>query len=185
MSRPGVLLDRDGTIIVDTGYVGDPADVVLIPGSAEAIRRLNRAQIPVAVLTNQSGVARGYFTEDDVALVHRHLSQELKKRDAHIDLYLYCPFHPEGVIESYQQVSKERKPEPGMAFKAAERLSLDLSLSWMVGDQVSDIEMAERSGARAVFIGKQACDIPGIPFYSDLAGAIGFVLNEMGLGGAA
>ena len=94
--RPGILLDRDGTIIVDHGYVGSVDRVEFIEGSAEAIARFNRASIPVAVVTNQAGVARGLYGIDDVARVHQYIAERLAEHGAHIDLFLYCPYHPDG-----------------------------------------------------------------------------------------
>src|SRR2546421_7191705 len=90
--RPGILLDRDGTIIVDHGYVGSIDRVAFIDGAAEAIASFNRAGMPVAVVTNQAGVARGFYGLDDVSDVHRHIAENLARYDAHIDLFLYCPY---------------------------------------------------------------------------------------------
>ena len=116
--KPGLLLDRDGTIIVDHGYVGSIDRVEFIEGSAEAIAAFNRAGIPVAVLTNQAGVARGLYGIADVTLVHHYIAERLAECGAHIDLFLYCPYHPEGVVEDFARTSEDRKPRPGMA-KAA------------------------------------------------------------------
>ena len=96
--RPGILLDRDGTIIVDHGYVGSVERVDFIDGAAEAIARFNRARIPVAVLSNQAGVARGLYGLDDVARVHQYIADQLEPYGAHIDLFVYCPYHPAGVV---------------------------------------------------------------------------------------
>ena len=117
--RPGVLLDRDGTIIVDHGYVGTVDRVQFIDGAAAAIASFNRAGLPVAVVTNQAGVARGLYGLDDVARVHRYISEQLARHGARVDLFLYCPYHPAGVIEAFARTSEDRKPRPGMA-KAAE-----------------------------------------------------------------
>src|SRR5919199_5612030 len=112
MARAGVLLDRDGTIIVDHGYVGSIDRVELVPGSAEAIAAFNCADIPVAVITNQAGVARGYYGTDDVEKVHHHLATLLAEQDAHVDLYLFCPYHPDGTVATFARHSFDRKPEP-------------------------------------------------------------------------
>ena len=120
-SRPGILLDRDGTIIVDHGYVGSVDRVEFIDGSPEAIATFNRAGIPVAVVTNQAGVARGLYGIDDVARVHRYIAERLAEHGAHIDLFLYCPYHPDGVVEAFARTSEDRKPGPGMAKAAAGR----------------------------------------------------------------
>src|SRR6202034_2557448 len=112
VTRPGILLDRDGTIIVDHGYVGSVDRVDFIDGAPEAIARFNRAGIPVAVVTNQAGVARGYFGLDDVAAVHRYIAARLAEHGAHVDLFLYCPYHPDGVIDGFARTSEDRKPAP-------------------------------------------------------------------------
>src|SRR5215475_12478448 len=104
--RPGILLDRDGTIIIDHGYVGSVDRVEFIEGAPEAIARFNRVGIPVAVLTNQAGVARGLYGLDDVARVHRYIADRLAERGAQIDLFVYCPYHPEGVVEAFARASE-------------------------------------------------------------------------------
>src|SRR5262245_49745643 len=106
-ARPGILLDRDGTIIVDHGYVGSVERVEFIDGAAEAIARFNRARIPVAVLSNQAGVARGLYGLDDVARVHQYITDQLELRGAHVDLFLYCPYHPEGVVPAFARTSED------------------------------------------------------------------------------
>src|SRR5258706_16157012 len=127
--RPGILLDRDGTIIVDHGYVGSVERVEFMDGAAEAIARFNRARIPVAVLSNQAGVARGLYGLDDVALVHQYIADRLELRGAHVDLFLYCPYHPAGVVPAFARTSEDRKPRPGMAKAAQSVLNLDLTAS--------------------------------------------------------
>src|SRR5215208_4853301 len=134
MGQPGVLLDRDGTIIVDSGYVGSVDRVEFIDGAIEAVAALNRAGIPVAVVTNQSGVARGYYGVEDVEIVHKHITAELARGGAHVDLWLFCPYHPDGPVTAFARASSDRKPAPGMALAAAQALDLDLSASWVVGD---------------------------------------------------
>src|SRR6516164_8679219 len=99
--RPGILLDRDGTIIVDHGYVGSVDRVEFIDGVQEAIAKFNRAGIPVAVVMNQAGVARGLYGVDDVTRVHQHITKRLSEHGAHIDLFLFCPYHPAGVIGAF------------------------------------------------------------------------------------
>src|SRR5437016_2308877 len=132
--RAGILLDRDGTIIVDHGYVGSVDRVEFIDGSPQAIARFNRAGIPVAVVTNQAGVARGLYGLDDVARVHHHIAERLAEHGAHVDLFVCCPYHPEGVVEAFARASEDRKPGPGMARAAEAALNLDLTASWVVGD---------------------------------------------------
>ncbi len=151
--RPGILLDRDGTIIVDHGYVGSVDRVEFIAGSPEAIAAFNRAEIPVAVLTNQAGVARGLYGIDDVTRVHKYIAERLAERGAHIDLFLFCPYHPAGVIEAFARPSEGRKPGPGMAMAAKAALNIDLAASWVVGDRPEDVGLAEAVGASAIYLG--------------------------------
>jgi D,D-heptose 1,7-bisphosphate phosphatase len=177
--RPGILLDRDGTIIVDHGYVGSVDRVEFIDGSADAIARFNRAGIPVAVVTNQAGVARGLYGIDDVARVHRYITERLAEHQAHIDLFLYCPYHPAGVVEAFARISEDRKPRPGMAKAAEAALNLDLSASWVIGDRPEDIGLAEAVGATAVYLGAAGCDRPGVISLPSLAAAASFILERI------
>ncbi|MGE5288245.1 MAG: D-glycero-alpha-D-manno-heptose-1,7-bisphosphate 7-phosphatase [Micromonosporaceae bacterium] len=178
-SRPGILLDRDGTIIVDHGYVGSADRVEFIDGSPEAIARFNRAKVPVAVVTNQAGVAKGMYGIDDVARVHAYIAQRLAEYGAHIDLFLYCPYHPAGVVEAFARMSDDRKPMPGMAKAAAAALNLDLTASWVVGDRPEDIGLAEAVGASAIYVGPDRCDRPGVWSFPSLAAAAPFILERI------
>jgi histidinol-phosphate phosphatase family protein len=177
--RPGILLDRDGTIIVDHGYVGSVDRVEFIPGAPEAIARFNQAGIPVAVVTNQAGVARGLYGIDDVARVHEHIEAHLAVRGAHIDLFLYCPYHPAGTVEAFARSSEDRKPRPGMAKAAQTALNLDLTASWVVGDRHEDIGLAEAIGASAVYLGRSRCERPGVWSFPNLAAAAPFILERI------
>src|SRR5712691_583687 len=177
--RPGILLDRDGTIIVDHGYVGSVDRVEFIEGSAEAIAAFNRASIPVAVVTNQAGVARGLYGIDDVARVHRYIAERLAEHGAHIDLFLYCPYHPAGVVEAFTRTSEDRKPRPGMAKAAEAALNLDLTASWMVGDRPEDIGLAEASGASVIYLGTDGYERPGVWPFPSLAAAAPFILEHI------
>jgi D-sedoheptulose 7-phosphate isomerase/D-glycero-D-manno-heptose 1,7-bisphosphate phosphatase len=178
--RPGILLDRDGTIIVDHGYVGTVDRVDFIDGAAEAIASFNEAGIPVAVVTNQSGVARGYYGLEDVSLVHQHISDHLAKFQAHIDLFVYCPYHPAGIVEAFARASEDRKPGPGMAKAAAAALGLDLEASWVVGDRPEDIGLATAVGASAAYLGAASRPGPGIWPFPSLAAAAPFILERIG-----
>jgi histidinol-phosphate phosphatase family protein len=189
MSQAGVLLDRDGTIIVDKGYVGSVERVEFIDGAIEAIAALNRAGIPVAVVTNQAGVARGLYDIEDVQQVHKHMIADLARGGAHVDKWLFCPYHPEGGVEAFARYSADRKPAPGMALAAAETLGLDLSVSWVVGDSDTDVGLARAVGARPLRVGVPAgsgigqADVPAFP---DLAAAVTHILaSESGSGGLA
>jgi D-sedoheptulose 7-phosphate isomerase/D-glycero-D-manno-heptose 1,7-bisphosphate phosphatase len=178
-SRPGILLDRDGTIIVDHGHVGSIDRVEFIEGAAEAIARFNRANIPVAVVTNQAGVAKGLYGIDDVARVHQHIAARLAERGARIDLFLYCPYHPAGVVEAFARTSEERKPRPGMAKAAEAALNLDLQASWVVGDRPEDVGLAEAVGASAIYVGTDSCQRPGVWSFPSLAAAASFILERV------
>jgi D,D-heptose 1,7-bisphosphate phosphatase len=177
--RAGVLLDRDGTIIVDHGYVGSIDRVEFIEGSPEAIASFNRAGVPVAVVTNQAGVARGLYGIDDVARVHRYIANRLAEYEAQIDLFVYCPYHPEGVVEAFTRTSEDRKPAPGMAKAAGTALNLDLTASWVVGDRPEDIGLADAVGASAVHVGPGGYERPGVWSFPDLAAAAPFILERI------
>ncbi len=179
--RAGILLDRDGTIIIDHGYVGSVDRVEFIDGSPEAIARFNRAGIPVAVVTNQAGVARGLYGIDDIARVHRYIAEWLAEHGAHIDLFLYCPYHPDGVVDAFARPSEDRKPRPGMAKAAQAALNLDLTASWVVGDRPEDIGLAEAVGASAIFLGPGGSDRPGVWSYPSLAAAAPFILERIAI----
>lgn len=178
MRRPGVLLDRDGTIIADSGYVGSVDRVEFLDGAIPAIAALNRAGLPVAVVTNQAGVARGYFGIEDVHQVHKHMIGEMARESAHADLWLFCPYHPDGIVESFARASADRKPGPGMALAAAEALGLDLTSSWVVGDSASDIGLARAVGARPLHVGRDAFPAPDVLSFPDLAGAARHIVTE-------
>ena len=171
-----VFLDRDGTINQEKEYLYRIEEFEFVPGAPEAIRRLNEAGFLVIVVTNQSGVARGYYNEDDVAVLHRHIAAELGKSGARVDAWLYCPHHPSG-RGSYALPCKCRKPLPGMLLEAARRFDIDLEASVMVGDKRADIEAALAAGCRPVLVrsGYGAAEEKRIPagteVYDDLLGA--------------
>lgn len=179
LPRPGLLLDRDGTIIVDHGYVGSIDRVDFIEGALEAIARFNQVNIPVAVVTNQAGVARGFYGIEDVARVHQHITDRLAEHGGHVDLYLYCPYHPDGVVEAFKRTSEDRKPRPGMAMAAATALNLDLTASWVVGDRPEDVGLAESVGASAVYLGAGSIDRPGVWAFPSLAASATFILERI------
>jgi histidinol-phosphate phosphatase family protein len=177
--RPGILLDRDGTIIVDHGYVGSVGRVDLIPGAADAIASFNAVGIPVAVVTNQAGVARGFYGLNDVALVHEHIASRLAEHGAHVDLFFFCPYHPAGVVEEFARSSEDRKPGPGMARAAEAALNLDLRSSWVVGDRPEDLGLAAAIGASAVYLGADQIELPGVWSFASLASAAPFILERI------
>jgi histidinol-phosphate phosphatase family protein len=177
--RPGILLDRDGTIIVDHGYVGSTDRVEFIQGAAGAISDFNRAKIPVAVVTNQAGVARGLYGVEDVARVHDYIAQHLAEHGAHIDLFLFSPYHPAGIVKEYARPSEDRKPGPGMARAAAAALNLDLTASWVVGDRPEDLGLAQAVGASAVYLGSDGTNRPDAYPFPSLAAAAPVILERI------
>ncbi len=150
--RKAVFLDRDGTLIQERGYLKDPDQVALEQGAAEAVARLNRSGFAVVLVTNQSGVARGTYTEEDVAAVHRRLESLLEVEDARLDGVYYCPHYPEGVVEEYRQSCTCRKPAGGMLLRAAEDLGIRLDGSYMIGDKLTDTEAARREGLTGILV---------------------------------
>ena len=152
MKRPAVFFDRDNTLIVSDGYLGDPDAVVLVPGAAEAVAKVRAMGFAVVVFSNQSGVARGMFTEEDVHRVNARLDELLRDHDAGavIDRHEFCPHHPDAEVPRYRQASEFRKPAPGMIYQAARQLDLDLGRSWVVGDAPRDIEAGRAAGCRTI-----------------------------------
>ena len=148
-TRNVLFLDRDGVINVDVGYLSDPAQLKFIPGAIDAMKEAQTRGYDIIVVTNQSGVARGYYTEEDVQALHAEMSRRLEAEGVHILAYYYCPHHPEGTVEAYKKVCDCRKPNPGMLTKAIEEWHVDVDGSFLVGDKPSDVEAAESIGMRA------------------------------------
>ena len=151
--EPVVFLDRDNTLIANDGDLGDPTAVVLLDGVPEGLMRLRNAGFRLVVVTNQGCVARGVCSEEDVDKVHHAISTLIDheaKQQGMIDRFYYCPFHPEGSIDEYRREHSWRKPQPGMIFQAARDLGLDLTRSWMIGDQDRDIQAGSAAGCRTV-----------------------------------
>ncbi|MGH7020389.1 MAG: D-glycero-alpha-D-manno-heptose-1,7-bisphosphate 7-phosphatase [Brevundimonas sp.] len=147
MSRSAAFLDRDGVLIVDSGYPHRPDQLVLIPGAAEAVKRLNDAGYVTVIVTNQSGVARGMFSEETMHGFNALLVERLAEAGARIDAVYACPFHAEAVDARYRHPDHpDRKPNPGMLLKAVAEHDLDPARSLMIGDQPSDMEAARRAG---------------------------------------
>jgi D-glycero-D-manno-heptose 1,7-bisphosphate phosphatase len=147
-----VFLDRDGTINEEVGHLDRMEKLQLIPGAAEAIRRINKSGMKAVVVTNQSGIARGFFDEAFVIEVHERLGELLRAEGALIDAFYYCPHHPaEGRVD-YVKMCDCRKPAPGMLLRAAEELGIDPSRSYMVGDTLKDIAAGARAGAQGILV---------------------------------
>lgn len=150
--HPAVFLDRDGTVNEQMGYINHISRFHLLPGAAKAIRLLNDKGIPVVIVSNQSGLARGYFPVELLDEVHEKMNRLLAEEGASIDGLYYCPHHPEAKEEQYRDTCNCRKPKTGMLLQAAEELNLDLSRSFLVGDRWSDIKCANNAGCTAVHV---------------------------------
>src|SRR6202451_3939908 len=145
-NRAALFLDRGGGVVADTRYLGRPEDLRMMEGAASAIARCNALNIPVVLVTNQSGIARGYYDWEGFRAVQAALSTELAAVGAHLDAVLACAYHAEGVPPLRSVNHPWRKPNPGMILAAAERMDVDLSRSWIIGDSVSDITAGAAAG---------------------------------------
>jgi D-glycero-D-manno-heptose 1,7-bisphosphate phosphatase len=189
-AEPGpiaVFLDRDGTLIEEVDHLERVEQVALYSWSIDGVRLLNRAGIRVFVVTNQAGVARGYFTESVVADVHRHIDSLLASGGARIDAYYYCPHHPEGAVETYRRSCDCRKPGRGLVDRAAREFGIDPSRSFVVGDRWLDIQLARAVGARAVLVRagfgstaerQQPSDVTADAIADNLVGAANWILGH-------
>ena len=152
MSNKAIFLDRDDTLIEDTGYISSPEQVKLLTGVARALIELKALEYKLVVVTNQSAVARGIVTEKVLGDIHKRLEQLLTEKNAFLDGIYYCPYHPKGVVKKYRQESDCRKPNPGMLLRAAEEMDIDLDESWCVGNSISDVEAGLRAGCKTILI---------------------------------
>lgn len=150
--RKTVFLDRDGTINVEKNYLYRPEEFEFIPKVPEAIARLNNAGYQVIVVSNQAGVARGYYTEDDVIKLHQYVNEQLSKYQAHIDGFYYCPHHPDAGIGKYKMKCHCRKPGTGLFEKACEDFDVDIEDSWMIGDNVGDIKAGNNFHLKTILV---------------------------------
>jgi D-glycero-D-manno-heptose 1,7-bisphosphate phosphatase len=183
-----VFLDRDGTLIEEVGYLDRPERVELYPWSTDAIRALNRAGVRIVMITNQSGVARGFFTESVVEAVHDHIAVLLRSGGAHIDAYYYCPHHPDGKMAEYARVCDCRKPLRGLVDRAARELGVDPARSFAVGDRWVDVALARSVGARGILVRtgygttEEARPPDGLEAHAvvdNLAGAASWILRSL------
>lgn len=150
--RRALFLDRDGTVAEEVGYINHLSRFRLYPWSAAAIRCINEAGLAAVVVTNQAGVARGYFAEELIGQVNKRMVEELARDDARLDGVYYCPHHPDAGKPPYRQRCRCRKPQPGMIERAVEELDLALEGSVVVGDRYGDVVMAHRLGLRGALV---------------------------------
>lgn len=188
LHRQAVFLDRDGTLIEEVGYLDRPERVALYPWSIDAIRAFNRAGVRVVLVSNQSGVARGFFTEDVVRAVHDHLAALLGAGHAYIDAYYYCPHHPDGKVAEYARKCDCRKPGPGLVERAQRELGVDPARSFTVGDRWLDIGLARTVGARGILVrtgygvteeGRPPDGLAADAVVDNLIGAASWILKEL------
>jgi D-glycero-D-manno-heptose 1,7-bisphosphate phosphatase len=152
MHRKGVLMDRDGTICEEVGYVDRVDQIRLLRNSAEAIRKVNEAGLQAVVVTNQAGVAHGHFDESLIADAHERLRALLAEQGARLDGIYYCPHHPEIGDARYRRDCDCRKPGPGMLWRARDEMGIDLSGSYMVGDRFNDLQAGATAGATPILV---------------------------------
>ncbi|HBB88557.1 MAG TPA: D,D-heptose 1,7-bisphosphate phosphatase [Blastocatellia bacterium] len=147
-----VFIDRDGTISEEVGYINHLSRFRLFPYSAPAIRKLHETGYLAIVITNQAGVARGYFSEEMVQAIHKQMTEDLEASGAALDAIYYCAHHPSVGESPYQLDCDCRKPKPGLLLRAARDYDIDLTNSWMVGDRYSDVELAANAGVKSALV---------------------------------
>ena len=159
----GIFLDRDGTINEEVEFLSTPDQLRLIPGSAEAIRDANAAGFNVFIITNQSGIARGLLSEQQLSDIHSHLLEILRTHQATIDAVFYCPHHPEMGAAPYRRECDCRKPRTGMLVRAAAEFNVDLTQSFVIGDRMFDIQAGNNAGCTSILVlsgyGKEELDL--------------------------
>ena len=183
-----VFLDRDGTIIEEVGYLDRPERVEFFPWTIDAIRVLNRAGLAVVLVSNQSGIARGFFTESVVDDVHRRMEEMLAAGGAHIDAYYYCPHHPDGRVPALAKVCECRKPARGLVDRAVAEFGVDPGRSFVVGDRWLDVDLARTVGAKGVLVRtgygdseerKGSQDVTADAIVDNLIAASSWILGEL------
>lgn len=179
-TRSAVFLDRDGVIVEDVHYLKSPAQLRILPGVAQALHTL-QDQFYIIVVTNQSGVARGLLTEDDLMAIHLELVQHLAVEGAVLDALYYCPHLPEATIEAYQAECSCRKPKPGMLLRAKHDWDIDMAHSFMVGNVPRDIDAGCAAGVKCILLSDGKAALPGAHGLApDLARAVPLILAQGG-----
>jgi len=186
--RPAVFFDRDGTLNEEVEFLSAPDQLRLIAGAGRAVRAVNECGFLAFVISNQSGIARGLFTESDLIPIHAKFQQELGTCGARIDRIYYCPHHPTAGIPPYRVDCDCRKPRPGMLYRAAKDLGADLSRSYVIGDRIVDVLAGRNAGARGILVltgyganAVEECREQGVvPDYiaPSVGEAVDFILNE-------
>jgi D-glycero-D-manno-heptose 1,7-bisphosphate phosphatase len=189
MGDIAVFLDRDGTVNEEVDFLTSPRDLHLIPRSAEAIRRANDLGLRVFIVSNQSGVARGLLSEEDLLEVHRILTDRLAEHHATVDRIYYCPHHPTEGTDAYRKECDCRKPNTGMIDRAVREFRIDPARSYVIGDRTVDVGMAKNAGAHAILVltgygraERDLCEREGIPLdyvADDLYDAMDFVARDL------
>jgi len=185
-----VFLDRDGTINEEVAYLYRPEDLVVLPGVPQAIKLLRDNGFCIVVVTNQAGIARGYYTVEQMHRLHGYLNEQLKKDGAWIDSFYYCPHHPEYGIGEYKKVCRCRKPDTGMFEMAGQEYEVDKNHSYMIGDKCIDVQAGRNYGIKSILVGtgygreerekaRQQEVGPFYDFYSEtLMGAAEFIIGK-------
>ena len=150
--KRAIFFDRDGTLSVEAGYINHVDRFDLMPFACETIKLVNESEFIPVLITNQSGLARDYFTEEVLNQVHEKLAKLLAKKGAYLEGIYYCPHHEFGEIKKYRKICECRKPAPGMLNQAAKDLNIDLKKSYMIGDKYTDIELAHNVGATGIMV---------------------------------
>lgn len=163
MSLPTIFIDRDGTLVEARHYPSRPEDLLLYDGIGDELRHLQEHGFLLVVITNQSGIARGYFDETDLERMHDHLRNELSRFGVTLDGIYFCPHHIEGVIPHLSVACDCRKPSPGMLLRAAADLDIDLGRSWFIGDILDDVEAGNRAGCRTILVDLGTEPLPSSP----------------------
>ncbi|NBB55996.1 D-glycero-beta-D-manno-heptose 1,7-bisphosphate 7-phosphatase [Pantoea vagans] len=171
---PAIFLDRDGTLNVDSGYVHEIDDFQFIDGTIEALQKLKAMGYALVVVTNQSGIARGMFTEDTFMRLTEWMDWSLADRDVDLDGIYFCPHHPEANVEEFRQECDCRKPQPGMLLTAQEELHIDMAASYMVGDKLEDM-----LAGRAAGVGTKVLVRSGKPVTAEGEAAADWVINSL------
>ncbi len=152
MKRPAAFIDRDGTISEEVGYINHPSRFWIFPHSIPAIKLLNKSGWLAIVITNQAGVARGYFSEAMLQTVHKRLREEMETGGARLDAIYYCAHHPSAGQPPYRLDCDCRKPKPGLIHRAEQEFDIDLERSWMIGDRYIDIELARNARVKSALV---------------------------------